>query len=218
RDTFPSPPEVIGNIEVRERGRVSGRIPRYQPTGPLMVMPEQLFASADESIPMDNEDFGAAAIEWHQGGSLQFTEPLTRAQLRSLSPFGAQRVFRFVVEDSRGRVLDTEVMLVDFQTKRRLSGFMPGEHVAVNPGRRGQMIAFVCDVLGYAQEVRMFNLDRLSRGKDIRLDKDGVYEVKMQLRKMPLYDIALLDEVSFHSDAAILDPTSEAELNKLLMM
>ena len=133
--------------------------------------------------------------------------------------FGTQtnsnNLFTFVVEDEKGREIQAEVMLVDFEKARRIAGFDTGEFAAIRGTRREQMFTLVCDVLGYAQETRMYNIDHLSRGRDIQKNEQGIWEVRFKLKKMELHDIAFLNRTTFHADAAVLESASQKELDEL---
>lgn len=125
------------------------------------------------------------------------------------------QIFAFRVEDDKGREIPSEVMLVDFEKVRKIASFRTGDYAAIRGTRPGQMVALVCDILGYAQETRMYNIDHLSRGRDIRKNDAGVWEVRFRLRKMDLNDVAVLNRMRFYKDAAVLHPSSEQELEEL---
>ena len=80
--------------------------------------------------------------------------------------------------------MPSEVMLVNFEKMKKLASFQPGENVAIKGTKPEQMVTFVCDVLGYHQETRMFNLDHLSRGKDVTKNEQGIWEVRIKLKKL----------------------------------
>lgn len=129
---------------------------------------------------------------------------------------GADRIFSFVVEDTKGEKIAAEVMLVDFDKGRRITSFPTGEYAAIRGTRREQMVTLVCDVLGYAQETRMYNIDHLTRGRDIRKNEDGIWEVRFKLKNMEVNDIAYLNRIAFSSSTAVLQPSAKEELDELL--
>ena len=133
-------------------------------------------------------------------------------------PGSSTNLFTFIVEDSHGRVIPSEVMLVNFQKARKIASFLSGETVAVKGTRPEQMVTFVCDVLGYSQETRMFNIDHLSRGKHIIQNDKGIWEIRIKLNKMEVNDIAFMNKTLFYEDAAILKPTSQAEIDELVVL
>lgn len=128
------------------------------------------------------------------------------------------QLFTFVVEDTEGRSIPAEVLLVNFEKAKKIASFKAGELAAIRGSRKDQMVTLVCEELGYSMETRMFNLDHLGRGKDIRKNEDGVWEVRFKLRKMERYDMAILYKTSFHPDAAILEPSSKTEMEALASM
>lgn len=130
----------------------------------------------------------------------------------------SSNLFTFIVEDSRGKVVPSEVMLVNFEKVKKIASFQTGENVAIKGTKPNQMVTFVCDMIGYSQETRMFNMDHLSRGKDIAKNEDGVWEVRIKLKKMEMNDVAMMNKTSFYKDAAVLEPSSQKEMDELVAM
>jgi outer membrane protein OmpA-like peptidoglycan-associated protein len=126
------------------------------------------------------------------------------------------QAFTFVIEDPDGKEMPGEVSLVNFEKSKVIASFRPGEQVSIRGTRREQMVAFVCEELGYAMESRFYNIDHLSRGQNIRKNAQGVWEVRIKLKRMELYDQAILYKTKFHKDEAILEASSTGELNELV--
>jgi outer membrane protein OmpA-like peptidoglycan-associated protein len=139
-------------------------------------------------------------------------------RFKSEQSITSSNLFTFIVEDSRGHVVPSEVMLVNFEKVKKIASFQTGENVAIKGTKPNQMVTFVCDMLGYSQETRMFNMDHLSRGKDITKNENGVWEVRIKLKKMAMNDIALMNNTSFYKDAAVLEPSSQKEMDELVAM
>lgn len=125
-------------------------------------------------------------------------------------------VFKFIVEDNAGKQIPAEVMLVDFEKIKIIESFDNGEHAAIRGTRRNQMVTFVCEVLGFKPETRMYNIDHLSRGRDVQKNKDGVWEVKLKLKKMGVNEFSFMGNTSFYKDAAVLQPSSKEQVQDLL--
>jgi outer membrane protein OmpA-like peptidoglycan-associated protein len=158
----------------------------------------------------------ASALAWTNKSGFSYI-----SDLKDIQNFGAAgaveagNIFTFVVEDPQGREISSEVMLVDFDKSQRVTSFKTGQRAAIRGTRRQQMVALVCDVIGYAQETRMYNIDHLGRGRDIYKNKDGIWEVRFRLKKMEVNDVAFMHETVFYDDAAVLQPSSEKELEQL---
>lgn len=158
----------------------------------------------------------AASLTWTSKWGVSYIssvkEPARLVNTEAL----ANNLFTFIVEDPQGKEIQSEVMLVDFEKASRIASFHTREYAAIRGTRREQLVALVCDVMGYAQETRMYNIDHLSRGRDIRRNKDGVWEVRFRLQKMEINDVAPLSKTSFHDGAAVFKHSSEEELQQLV--
>ena len=64
----------------------------------------------------------------------------------------------------------------------------------------------------------MFNLDHLGRSKDIRLNREGVWEVRFRLKPLTLHDVSFLHKTTFYENSAVLHPSSKDEMNELLTL
>lgn len=128
------------------------------------------------------------------------------------------QTFTFVIEDPDGNLLPGQVSLVNFEKSSVIASFRPGEQVSIRGTHREQMLAFVCEELGYRMESRFYNIDHLSRGQGIRKNAQGIWEVVIKLKKMELYDQAILYNTRFYKDDAILVPASTVELDGLVKM
>lgn len=159
----------------------------------------------------------AAQLNWTDKWGVRYISGIKDARgVRAATAVGADRVFTFVVEDSEGKRIDAEVMLVDFEKARRITSFHTGEYAAIGGVRREQMVTLVCEVLGYAQETRMYNIDHLARGRDIRKNEEGVWEVRFKLKNMEMHDIAYLNRTAFFDNTAVLQPSAKEEMEELL--
>jgi len=221
---------VLAFPEVRENslgvaGPQEHRAPRYVQEGSHSIGDDNALASSsstDEFVKYDLAQAGnatSANVSWTVNGDISFTSGLknlkdfTRDELLSTS----QR-FTFVVENAEGKVLPVEVMLVNYEKVKKIAGFMPGEEVAIRGAKKNQMVTFVCDELGYSMETKMFNIDNPSRGRDIKQKEDGVWEVRFKLKKLQVNEISFMNKTNFYKDAAVLEPSSEQEMNNLVLM
>lgn len=161
----------------------------------------------------------AEALAWTASRELSYIGNINDVKsLRSKPGFAAAHMFKFIIENHIGNAIDSEVKLVDFAKVKKIASFKSGEVMAVRGTKREQVITLVCDVLGYAMETKMFNLDHLARSKDIRLNKDGVWEVRFKLKRMSVNDISFMHKTTFYQDAAVLHSSSKDEMNELLSL
>ncbi|HEU5147334.1 MAG TPA: OmpA family protein [Chryseosolibacter sp.] len=179
--------------------------------------PSQNLGSYAAPAAMDKPVKASAA--WNVHGNIAFmTNSDATTHIKDNPLVAASPVFTFKVETPDGQPLSTEVMLVNFEKVKKLASFNPGEHVAIKASKKNQMVTFVCDVLGYAMETRMFNIDHLSRGRDIVQNKNGMWEVTFKLRKLQVDEVAFMNKTTFYPNATVLEPSSDVEINNLLEM
>lgn len=206
---------------VASAGEVIRHTPRFS-HHPLQESPDTHVLASSSST--DNiarydvlpvEDLSTRNIAWTVNGDISFATGVSNFRDELLR--SSQR-FTFIVETPEGKILPSEVMLVNFEKVKKIASFQRGEEVAIRPAKKNQMVTFVCDEFGYAMETRMFNMDHLSRGRDIEKNKDGVWEVRIKLKKLELHEISYMNKTSFYKDAAVLEPSSEMQMNDLVLI
>lgn len=211
--------------ELPSEATTTARAPRYNHSTTASLNDIELLASAGSSgelakytsAPAENES--TTSLAWNVQGDITFANDIDVSEnIAGNKALSESKVFTFVVEDSEGKALSSEVMLVNFEKVKKIASFHSGEHVAVKTAKKNQMVTFVCEALGYAMETRMFNIDQLSRGRDIRQTDGGVWEVRFKMRKIEADDIVFLNRTTFYPDAAVLEPSSDVEINELLAM
>src|SRR5688500_703045 len=163
-------------------------------------------------------DASNATASWTVAGDLAFLSNVGDTRISGMGSSQFVKLFRFIVEDAKGTSIPSEVMLVNFEKIKKLASFQAGENVAIKGTKPEQMVTFVCDVLGYHQETRMFNLDHLSRGKDVTKNEAGIWEVRIKMKKLGVHEIGVMNKTIFHKDAAILETSSRAELDELVTL
>lgn len=196
------------------------RQPRFTPAIAEVTSTEDLvLASTEGKENLATYGLSNYAAAWTYEDGISFLRNAGNfKRMASSSDMATARQFKLIVEDPDGNMIPAEVSLVNFEKSKRLASFKSGEEVAIRGTRRGQMIAFVCEVLGYGMETRMFNIDQLGRGRDIVKNEDGVWEVHIKLKEMEVYDQAILYNTTFHRDATVLETSSREELDDLVSM
>ncbi len=113
------------------------------------------------------------------------------------------------------------VQVIDTEKGRYLKTENGGENISITrPQGEAGRISLICDVFGFRKqqkEISYFNpLNDTTRGY---VDyADGVYTVDFDLVRYRAGDIAVMYNVSFFRDAAIMRPESKYEVNSLLEM
>ena len=213
------PEDHQNTVATSEEG--DGRTPRYSQHMLQQFADTRALASSSSIDEMGKydvftvENASSRNIAWTVDGDISFATGIRNLRGELLS--SSQR-FKFIVETPEGKILPSEVMLVNFEKVKKIASFQPGEEVAIRPARKNHIVTFVCDELGYGMETRMFNMDHLSRGRDIQRNKDGVWEVRFKLKKLELNELSFMNKTRFYKDAAVLEPSAETQMNDLVLM
>lgn len=112
-------------------------------------------------------------------------------------------------------IIDGEVEAVDVEKSRRMATYQANTPVKVlMPSGNSKHMFFVSNVFGYRKMQREF--DPLSLPEDLYLDKEGNLVVPFELVRLQKGDIAIMYNVFFFKDAAVMRPESRYEVNNLL--
>lgn len=207
-----------GGEQMHRQARLSSEIGAFAEAAPV-------FASAATSnadimnYKTTATETSDVALQWTHSNDVSYIGDIRNIrQISQKDQLATGQLFTFIVEDNEGRSIPAEVVLVNFEKAKKIASFKAGELAAIRGSRKGQMVTLVCEELGFGMETRMFNLDHLGRGKDIRQNEDGVWEVRFKLKKMERYDMAILYKTSFYPNAAILESSSKTEMEALASM
>ena len=138
----------------------------------------------------------------------------TTAQLSKEEVSGKNFYFYLFRADNLATV-DGEVDAIDFEKSRRMATYQGNTPVKViMPSGKTKQISFVCEVFGYRKQQKEF--DPASPPADLYLDDKGNLVVPFELRRMEKGDIAIMYNVFFFKDAAVMRPESRYEVNNLL--
>lgn len=138
----------------------------------------------------------------------------TTAQLSKDEVSGKNFYFYLFRADNLATV-DGEVDAIDFEKSRRMATYQGNVPVKViMPSGKTKQISFVCEVFGYRKQQKEF--DPASPPADLYLDDKGNLVVPFELRRMQKGDIAIMYNVFFFKDAAVMRPESRYEVNNLL--
>jgi outer membrane protein OmpA-like peptidoglycan-associated protein len=138
----------------------------------------------------------------------------TTAQLTKEEVTGKDFYFHLFRGDNL-EMVDGEVDAIDFEKSRRMATYQGNTGVKVTmPSGKTKQISFVCQVFGYRKQQREF--DPATPQEDLYLDDKGNLVVPFELVRMQKGDIAIMYNVFFFKDAAVMRPESRYEVNNLL--
>ena len=114
-----------------------------------------------------------------------------------------------------GAWVEGEIDAIDVERSRKMATYEANAPVKVQlpPGKSRQM-SFVCQVFGYRKQ--QIEFDPASPSPELFLDDRGNLVVPFELVRLQKGDIAIMYNVFFFKDAAVMRPESRYEVNNLL--
>jgi outer membrane protein OmpA-like peptidoglycan-associated protein len=136
-------------------------------------------------------------------------EPLTAQEI-----VGKAFFFSLFRADNH-RPVEGEVDAVDFEKSRKMATYTANVPVKVMlPAGKSKQMSFVCHVFGYRKLQKEF--DPANPSDELYLDESGSLVVPFELVRLQKGDIAIMYNVYFFKDAAVMRPESRYEVNNLL--
>jgi outer membrane protein OmpA-like peptidoglycan-associated protein len=127
----------------------------------------------------------------------------------------------FYFEVYRGvdnQILDGEVNVIDTDKSRKVGTYKGNTGVKVSlPASKSGAIMFECESFGYRKAQKEFNFKNPSDEK-FSIDENGNIVFPFEMIRVQKGDIAVMYNVFFFKDAAIMRPESRYEVNTLLQM
>lgn len=139
---------------------------------------------------------------------------------RSTAPLTSEDVvgknfYFYLYRADNAETVPGEVDAIDFEKSRKMGTYPANDGVKVMmAGGKMKHISFVCQVFGYRKLQREF--DPASPADDFYLDDKGNLVIPFELVRLQKGDIAIMYNVFFFKDAAVMRPESRYEVNNLL--
>ena len=167
----------------------------------------QTFVNAEEKEGDDHRMRRASAMDSHP-------KRMTMQPLTSEDVTGKSFYFHLFRSDNN-QILEGEVDAIDFETSKKIATYAANTTVEV-PFFSGKEkhISFASQVFGYRKQQREF--DPVSPAEDLYLDDKGALVVPFELVRLQKGDVAIMYNVFFFKDAAVMRPESRYEVNNLL--
>lgn len=139
------------------------------------------------------------------------TEPLKTEEL-------ADKGFYFhLFRADNANMIEGEVDAIDFVKSRKMATYPGNKPVTVKMlSGKLQHVSFLCQVFGYRKQQKEF--DPNSPEQDLYLDDKGNIVVPFELIRLQKGDIAIMYNVFFFKDAAVMRPESRYEVGNLLAL
>jgi len=125
---------------------------------------------------------------------------------------------------SNGRLIDGDVQIYDNIRSKKISSAKTHSLTGVNdPNNRQHSIRIISTVFGYRPKELSFSLVEpnyydSTHQTSVKLLSDSVVRVNMGLERLQVGDIAVMWQVFFFRDAAIMQPKSKPQLEDLFTM
>ena len=138
------------------------------------------------------------------------------------SPDDSKDGTKFLFKISRATDLKRirgDVDVIDVDRSRKMGTYKGNLAVKVSsPQSKSGNMALVCEVFGYRKVQREINYNDPEAGTDIIRDASGSVVIPFELERLRKGDIAVMYNVYFFKDAAVMRPESRYEVNSLLEM
>jgi outer membrane protein OmpA-like peptidoglycan-associated protein len=173
--------------------------------------------SGEKTESVSSEKDPTASGTGNDTGNLMLGPPPTRA---TKEPLQAEEVvgkdFYFhIFRADNGKMVGGEVDAIDFERARKMATYPGNKPVTVRmPSGKTKQVSFLCQVFGYRKQQKEF--DPNSPAEDLYLDDKGNLVVPFELVRLQKGDIAIMYNVFFFKDAAVMRPESRYEVNNLL--
>ncbi len=111
-----------------------------------------------------------------------------------------------------------DVLVIDLERSRKLGSFESNRPVRLNhPGNQSGEVFLLTEVFGYRKVQKVFRFNHTAPA-DVETDIEGNIVIPFEMVRLQKGDIAVMYNVYFFKDAAIMRPESQWEMKSLLEM
>jgi outer membrane protein OmpA-like peptidoglycan-associated protein len=128
------------------------------------------------------------------------------------------KLFRFTVTNDKAQEVQSKIHFVDFNRERELASYATSSSTnIINPGKNPDM-ALVCGVFGYKINEKHIDYANPSSMEGTYQDESGAWVIPYKLERLEKGDVSVMYNVTFHKDAVVMLPQSQADLDELVSM
>lgn len=114
--------------------------------------------------------------------------------------------------------VEGDVTVADAERSRKIGTYVGNKQIRItDPKNKEGKISLGCEIFGYRKVLRDLNY-KLPEGDDIKTDENNFIVVPFELVRLQKGDVAVMYNVFFFKDAAIMRPESRSEATSLLTM
>ncbi|MCS6973651.1 MAG: OmpA family protein [Cyclobacteriaceae bacterium] len=133
------------------------------------------------------------------------------------APDQRKMVFSLYRADNRDEI-NGDVLAIDMERSRKVGSFEANKPVRMfHPGNKSGEVLLIAEVFGYRKAQRSFNFTSPNEN-DLKTDEEGNLIIPFEMVRLQKGDIAVMYNVYFFKDAAVMRPESRWEVNSLLDM
>ena len=129
------------------------------------------------------------------------------------------KAFFFKIERADDKTqIEGDVNVMDVERSRKIGTYTGNKRVGItDPKNKEGNVSFICEIFGYRKIQRDLNFTN-PVGDDITVDEKQTTVIPFELVRLQKGDIAVMYNVFFFKDAAIMRPESRFEVTSLLTM
>jgi outer membrane protein OmpA-like peptidoglycan-associated protein len=140
----------------------------------------------------------------------------TEEKMKSLDDASGKNFLFKVFRATDNAAIDGDVNAIDTEKTRKIGTYKANVPVKL-PNSKLKQVSFVCEVFGYRKVQRDVDYNN-PEAEGLTKDESGSTVVPFELVRLQKGDIAVMYNVYFFKDAAIMRPESRYEVNSLLDM
>jgi outer membrane protein OmpA-like peptidoglycan-associated protein len=140
----------------------------------------------------------------------------TEEKMKSLDEASGKNFLFKVFRSTDNTSVDGDVDAIDTEKTRKIGTYKANVPVSL-PKNNLKAVSFVCEVFGYRKVQRDIDYNN-PEGEGISTEENGAVVVPFELVRLQKGDIAVMYNVYFFKDAAIMRPESRYEVTSLLDM
>ena len=183
---------------------------------PVTEQPVESIAVSDPSNPVSTEEAPIVSIS-EQPVSQEEPKAISKTKPETTVVDGKKFFFKLVRADDQKQV-EGDVNVIDAERSRKIGTYAGNQDVwLADPKNKEGKISVVCEVFGYRKVQHDLIYDNPSL-EGIEMTEDSATLIPFDLVRLQKGDIAVMYNVYFFKDAAIMRPESRYEVTSLLTM
>lgn len=168
----------------------------------------------DQPVPAEEKNAPSRQVTFEEVSPTdQQTTTLSTAEDLS----GKNFLFKVFRADTK-EAIEGDINVIDSERSKKVGSYAANRQVRItNPNNKSGNLSLITEVFGYRKIQREINFNN-PEAADIATDQDNTVVIPFELVRLQKGDIAVMYNVYFFKDAAVMRPESRWEVNSLLDM